>query len=218
MVWCDRPHAFMRLYKPHTIEDNNVLCHATVAVSGINLLKSRGISAYWRACALYACIVITCSRGGSTKYSRHSCSWSIDQGKLLIAYLCSRLRIWSRETGSDIPTGFLPLLRRRAHSFNITPLAIGPIRSLSGHATDMHRRCIKSGTTHYTLQRTAAAAGRLIALCTYYLQPWHRTAHGLQSFRACKTKRMQLAGCCSSVLPTCPHFVPKVVVGKIGPY
>ena len=105
MVWCDRPAAFMRLYKPHTIEDNSVLCHATVVVSGINLLKSRGISAYWRACALYACMVITCSRGGSTKYSCHSCSsWSTDQGKLLIAYLCSRLRIWSRETGSDVPS------------------------------------------------------------------------------------------------------------------
>ena len=105
MVWCDRPAAFMRLYKPHTIEDNSVLCHATVVVSDINLLKSRGISACWRACALYACIVITCSRGGSTKYTCHSCSsWSTDQGKLLIAYLCSRLRIWSRETGSDVPS------------------------------------------------------------------------------------------------------------------
>ena len=192
-----------------------------MVVSSINLLKSQEISAYWRACALYACIVITCSRGGSIKYSCHSCSWSIDQGKLLIAYLCSRLRIWSRETGSDVPsrasqlytytepdsvvrvpTGFLPFSPCRAHSFIITPLAIGPIRSLSGHATDMHRRCMKYSTTHYTLQRTAAA-GRLIALCTYYLQPWHRTAHGLRSFRACTTKRMQLAGCWSSVLSTC---------------
>ena len=179
------------------------------------------------------------SRGGSTKYSCHSCSsWSTDQGKLLIAYLCSRLRIWSRETGSDVPSRASQLythtepesmvrvypldssrfLRRRANSFNIMPLAIGPIRSLSGHATDMHRRCIKSGTTHYTLQRTAAAAGRLIALRPYYLHPCHRTAHGLRSFRACTSKRMQLAGCCSSVLSTCPHVVPIVVVGKRGPY
>ena len=97
-------HSFIRLYKLYTIVENNVLCHATAVVNGINLPRSRGISAYWRACSLYACIVIICDRGGSTKYSCHSCSWSTDQGKLMIAYLWSRLRIWSRETGSDVPS------------------------------------------------------------------------------------------------------------------
>ena len=39
-------HSFMRLYKPHTIVDKNVLCHTTAVVNGINLPRSRGISAY----------------------------------------------------------------------------------------------------------------------------------------------------------------------------
>ena len=39
-------HSFMRLYKPHTIVDKNVLCHTTAVVNYINLPRSRGISAY----------------------------------------------------------------------------------------------------------------------------------------------------------------------------
>ena len=46
MIRCGRPAAFMRLYEAQTIGDN-VLCHATVVVSAINLLKSRGISTWW---------------------------------------------------------------------------------------------------------------------------------------------------------------------------
>ena len=46
MIRCGRPAAFMRLYKAQTIGDN-VLCHATVVVRAINLLKSHGISTWW---------------------------------------------------------------------------------------------------------------------------------------------------------------------------
>ena len=46
MVQCGRPAAFMYSYKPHTIEEN-VLCYATVVVTGTNLLESREILTLW---------------------------------------------------------------------------------------------------------------------------------------------------------------------------
>ena len=207
-----------------------------MVVSSIIYPKSQGISAYWRACALYACIVITCSRGGSIKYSCHSCSWSTDQGKLLIAYLCSRLRIWSRETGSDVPsrasqlytytepesvvrvpTGFLPFSPCRAHSFIITPLAIGPIRSLSGHATDI---CtvdvlnIVPPTTH--CKGLLLRVGSLPCAPTTY-------SHGIAQHMVFDRFELAQQNECSWQAAgrryfQHAHFVPIVIVGKRGPY
>ena len=42
--------------------------------------------------------------GQSDKVANQSCSWSAEQGKLIFPYHRSRLRIWSRETGSAVPS------------------------------------------------------------------------------------------------------------------
>ena len=46
---------------------------------------------------------------GPTGYGCHSCSWSVKQGMLFFHCPRSRLTIWSRETGSAIPSRASPL-------------------------------------------------------------------------------------------------------------
>ena len=54
---------------------------------------------------------------GSTAQSCQSCSGSAEQGKLMFPCLRSRLRIWSRETGSAVPSRVsLPILHTWAES------------------------------------------------------------------------------------------------------
>ena len=89
---------------------------------------------------------------GSTGGGRQFCSWSTEQGKIIFPCPRSRLRIWSRETGSaatsrPAPAASLfstlrlnlvlthrisPNFRDSVHLF-IPPSAIGSVPSLSGH-------------------------------------------------------------------------------------
>ena len=47
---------------------------------------------------------------GSTGEGCQSCSWSAEQGKLIFPCHCSRLRIWSRETGLAVPSRVSPFI------------------------------------------------------------------------------------------------------------
>ena len=54
---------------------------------------------------------------GPTVYGCQSCSRSAEQGKLTFPCPRSRLRIWSRETGSAVPSRVtLPILHTQAES------------------------------------------------------------------------------------------------------
>ena len=52
---------------------------------------------------MYVCMVITYAEYGSAVYGCLFCSWSAEQGRLVFRCPRSRLRIWSRETGSAVP-------------------------------------------------------------------------------------------------------------------
>ena len=85
------------------------------------------------------------------------CSWSAEQGNRIFPCPCSRLRIWSRETGSANPslvsllisilrlnlvlTGFLPISAAASIYLFKPPYTIGLIPSLSGH-TIGYRWCL----------------------------------------------------------------------------
>ena len=87
---------------------------------------------------------------GSTGESCESCSWSAKQGKLIFPCPRTCLRIWSRETGSAVPSRVsLLILHTQAEScaylrdssrvprrrpFMKPPYAIGSVPSLTGHA------------------------------------------------------------------------------------
>ena len=90
---------------------------------------------------------------GSTREGCQSCSWSAEQGKWTFSCARLRLRIWSRETGSAVPSRVSLLilraqaepgavylrdssrvLRRRPFIYLKPPYAIGSVPSLSGHA------------------------------------------------------------------------------------
>ena len=104
---------------------------------------------------MYACIYIWSSHiaeYGSTGKGCQSCSWSAEQGKWIFSCPLTCLRIWSRETGSAVPSRISLLIlhtqtesgaylrdfsrvpRRRPFICIKPPNAIGPVPSLSGHA------------------------------------------------------------------------------------
>ena len=101
---------------------------------------------------MYVCMVITFSRVWINRVSCQSCSWSAEQGKLKFSYPRTCLRIWSRETGSAVPSRVsLLIFNRQAESgaylrdsFRVPrwrsfiyikpPYVIGSVPSLSGHA------------------------------------------------------------------------------------
>ena len=55
---------------------------------------------------MYVCMVITytIAKYGSTGWGCQSCSWSAEQGKIIFPCPRTCLRIWSRETGSAVPS------------------------------------------------------------------------------------------------------------------
>ena len=56
-------------------------------------------------------MVITFSRQGINRVNGcQSCAWTAEQGKLTFVCSCSRLRIWSRKTGSAVPPRVNPLI------------------------------------------------------------------------------------------------------------
>ena len=50
------------------------------------------------------------ARYGSTGYCCESCPWSASQGKLCFLCSCWRVRIWSHETGSAVPSRVISLI------------------------------------------------------------------------------------------------------------
>ena len=93
-----------------------------------------------------------------------SCSWSAEQGNLFFSCTRSCLRIWSRETGSAVPsclsllisilrlnqvlTGFLPSSAAGfTYLFKLT-YAIGLVPSLSGHAIEDLWRSLPRARRH----------------------------------------------------------------------
>ena len=163
MVQCGRPAAFMNSYKPHTIEEN-VLCYATVVVTGTNLLKSREILTLWYSI-------------GEPVHCMHV--WSshiamLDQPKNKVANPARRGRM-NTNSSLRLPCPHLCLRICRARQFRPSRLAptssfstlrlnlvltheilpdfrgvvqsllllytIGSVPSLLGHAIDIHRLC-----------------------------------------------------------------------------
>ena len=47
---------------------------------------------------------------GLTRYGSHFCSWSAERGKYFFPCPRSRLRVWSRETGSVVPSRVSPFI------------------------------------------------------------------------------------------------------------
>ena len=96
----------------------------------------------------------------------HSYSWSAEQGEWIFPCPRSRLRVWSRETGSAIPSRVsLLILHTQAESgaylrdssrvprrrpFIKPPNAIGSVPSLSGHATAYRWRSLPRVRRHRT--------------------------------------------------------------------
>ena len=95
--------------------------------------------------------------------------WSAEQGKYFPVHVCSRLRIWSRETGSAAPSRvslYISILRLNLvltyaaasiYIFKTTKChIIGSVPSLSGHAIAyryMYRVPVRLSTTTANLLR-----------------------------------------------------------------
>ena len=110
MVQCGRPAAFMYSYKPHTIEEN-VLCYATVVVTGTNLLKSREILTLWYSIGEPVhCMHVWSSHIAMLDQPKNKVANPARRGRmntnsslrLPCPHLC--LRIWPCETVSAIPS------------------------------------------------------------------------------------------------------------------
>ena len=86
---------------------------------------------------------------GSTGYGCHSCSWSAEEETCFFPCSRSRLRIWSHETGSAVPSRVSPLILHTQSECGVNsqdnsrfPLrrpcipstATGSVPSFSGHA------------------------------------------------------------------------------------
>ena len=67
---------------------------AMCAVSSLTVSKAK------TDVCMYVCMVIPYSKSMDCQ----SCSWSAKQGKIIFPCLCACLRIWSRETGSAVPS------------------------------------------------------------------------------------------------------------------
>ena len=98
---------------------------------------------------------------GSTREGCQSYAWSAEQGKLIFHYCSrSRLRIWSRETGSALPSRISLLIsilrlrgssrvpRRRPFIYFKPPYAIGSVPSLLGHAITSRWRSLPRVRRH----------------------------------------------------------------------
>ena len=109
-------------------------------------------------CMLYGTIIThtwyTVARVWINRVRLPICSWSAEQGKLIFPCSRSCLRIWSRKTGSAVPSrvslltsilkaefdAYLLLIdpsrvpRRHLFIYLKPPYAIGSLPSLSGHA------------------------------------------------------------------------------------
>ena len=111
---------------------------------------------------------------GSTGYGCQSCSWSAEQRKNIFPCPRSRLRIWSRETGSAVPSRVslfisIPRLnlvltcgnfRGRLHILRIylkPPYAIGPVPSLLGHAIAYRWRSLPRVRRHRVSKRQGSS-------------------------------------------------------------
>ena len=112
----------------------------------------------------YVCIVITYSR---VWINRVSCSWSAEQRKLIQPCPSSRLSIWSRGTGSAVPSrASLLILHTQAESgaylrdsslfprrlrpfmYFKPPCVIGSVPSLSGNAVAYQWRLLPRVRQH----------------------------------------------------------------------
>ena len=106
---------------------------------------------------LYVCIVTTYSKGCQ------SFSWSAEQGNIFFPCPRSRLRIWSRETGSAVPSRVSLLISILRLNLVLTyeippefrggvhlksPYAIRSVPSLSGHAVAYRWRSLPRVRRH----------------------------------------------------------------------
>ena len=107
------------------------------------------------------------------------CSWSAEPGKITFPCPRSRLRIWSRDTGSAVPSRVsLLILRTQAESgaclrdssrvprwrpfiYFKPPYAIGPVPSLSGHAIAHRWRSLPRVRRHMTIKPQGGSKGLL---------------------------------------------------------
>ena len=81
-------------------------------------------------------VVITYSGLDNNRYGLQSCTWSDEQGKLIIPCPRSRLRIWSRKAGSAMPSRVSPpILNTQAES------------SIINHQSDAYSRVLPISVT-----------------------------------------------------------------------
>ena len=76
-------------------------------------------------CVLYVWSALSVEYG-SSGYGYQSCSWSSQQGKWMFPCLRSRLRIWSRETGSAVPSRVSLLILHTQRLNMVPPRGIPP--------------------------------------------------------------------------------------------
>ena len=127
---------------------------------------------------MYVCMVITYSRTGQ---GCQSFSWSAEQGKLIFPCPRACLRIWSRETGSAVPSRVSLLIFILSLNLVLTyeippefrggvhmkpPYAIGSVLSLSGHAIAYRWRSLPRVRRHRA-SKPQGSSERVL--------PWHVT-------------------------------------------
>ena len=128
--------------------------YLAIQMNGVRLIYVCMYVCMYVCRAMYVCMCVWSSHiaeYGLTGVGCQSCSWSAEQGKLIFPCPRACLRIWSRETGSAVPSrvsllisilrlnlmltyGIPPEFRGGRCPFMKPPYAIGSVPSLSGHA------------------------------------------------------------------------------------
>ena len=116
---------------------------------------------------MYVCMMSSnVAEYGSNEYDRQSYSWSAEQWKLIFPCPRSRLKIWSRDTCSTVPSGsaacsfstlrlnlvlthMIPPAAASIYLFK-PPYAIVSVPSLSGHAIAYRWRSLPRIRRHRT--------------------------------------------------------------------
>ena len=146
-------------WQPYPVDPCSAICgddtyiHTALANNGRSFFS-------WDVC-MYGHHII--AEYGSTGKGCQSCSWSAEQGKRTFPCPRACLRIWSRETGSAVPSrvsllisilrlnlvltyGISPEFRGGVHMK--PPYAIGSVPSLSGHAVAYRWRSLPRVRRH----------------------------------------------------------------------
>ena len=135
-------------------------------------------------CGTHICMVTHIARVWIDRVRLQSCSWPAEQGKLIFLCPRSRLRIWSRGTGSAVPFrvsllvlhtqaepgAYLRYFSRfpRCRPFIYTAIHHRASPNSSGHATTHRRRSLPRARQH----RASSPQGSSSNGCCLCRPPW----------------------------------------------